>query len=426
MRTTTALNAAGETDPGLQRDVNEDRFHVDVSRGLFIVVDGVGGQAAGGKAADVAMEMLRSRLERETGAVVDRIREAITVANNEIHRAAATRPEWKGMACVLTVAVVEEHRATIGHVGDTRLYCLRSGQIDKITRDHSPVGEREDAQEISESEAMRHPRRNEVYRDVGSERHAVDDPDFIDVHEIPFGPDEALLLCSDGLTDLVESTTIYQIVRRLAGQPAQVAKALVQAAKKGDLEAFSELVRRYDRNVFRIAQHITHNEEDAQDVVQDAFLKAYQNLDQFQGNSKFYTWLVRIAVNEALMKLRRRRPERTVSLDEEVKTEEDSLPREVADWSPNPEQQYNQAELREILSKTIQGLPPGFRTVFVLRDVEGLSTEETAEALDLSIPAVKSRLLRARLQLRERLSRYFQRRDGGNGAQKHESGDGTQ
>ena len=209
-------------------------------------------------------------------------------------------------------------------------------------------------------------------------------------------------------------------------EPVSDELTLVQAAKSGDVSAFEGLVRRYDRNVFRIAQHITQNREDAEDVVQDAFLKAYSNLAQFQGQSKFYTWLVRIAVNEALMKLRRRRPERTVSLDEEVKTEEDSLPREVADWSPNPEQQYNQAELREILSKTIQGLPPGFRTVFVLRDVEGLSTEETADALDLSIPAVKSRLLRARLQLRERLSRYFQRRDGGNGAQKHESGDGTQ
>lgn len=209
-------------------------------------------------------------------------------------------------------------------------------------------------------------------------------------------------------------------------EPVSDELTLVQAAKSGDVSAFEELVRRYDRNVFRIAQHITQNREDAEDVVQDAFLKAYSNLAQFQGQSKFYTWLVRIAVNEALMKLRRRRPERTVSLDEEVKTDEDSVPREVADWSPNPEQQYSQAELREILSKTIQGLPPGFRTVFVLRDVEGLSTEETAEALELSIPAVKSRLLRARLQLRERLSRYFQRRDGGNGARKRESGDGTQ
>src|ERR1017187_8823572 len=198
-------------------------------------------------------------------------------------------------------------------------------------------------------------------------------------------------------------------------QPISEEMQLVRRAKRGDDQAFEELVRRYDRNVFRIAQHITQNREDAEDVVQDAFLKAYTNLKQFQGQSKFYTWLVRIAVNEALMKLRRRRPERMVSLDEDVKTEEDSVPREVAVWSPNPEQQYNQAEFREILTKTIQGLPATFRTVFVLRDVEGLSTEETAEALDLSIPAVKSRLLRARLQLRERLNKYFKNRTGGDG-----------
>src|SRR5436190_17749880 len=204
-------------------------------------------------------------------------------------------------------------------------------------------------------------------------------------------------------------------IQQKVTEPVSDELALVQSAKGGDVSAFEGLVRRYDRNVFRIAQHITQNREDAEDVVQDAFLKAYSNLNQFQGQSKFYTWLVRIAVNEALMKLRRRRPERTVSLDEEVKTEDDSVPREVADWSPNPEQQYNQVELREILSKTIQGLPPGFRTVFVLRDVEGLSTEETASALDLSVPAVKSRLLRARLQLRERLGRYFQKRESGDG-----------
>src|SRR5579883_2594567 len=206
-------------------------------------------------------------------------------------------------------------------------------------------------------------------------------------------------------------------------EPAPVTEelVLVNAAKAGDVGAFEELVRLYDRNVFRIAQHITQNREDAEDVVQEAFLKAYENLSQFQGQSKFYTWLVRIAVNEALMKLRRRRPERMVSLDEEVRTEEDSMPREIADWSPNPEQQYNQAELKDILGKTVQGLPPSFRTVFVLRDVEGLSTEETAEALNLSIPAVKSRLLRARLQLRERLSRYFQKR--GNGTNNAKPGD---
>src|SRR5215471_2935748 len=193
--------------------------------------------------------------------------------------------------------------------------------------------------------------------------------------------------------------------------------ALVQAAKQGDVGAFEQLVKRYDRNIFRIAQHITQNREDAEDVVQDAFLKAYENLDQFQGNSKFYTWLVRIAVNEALMRLRKRRNDRTVSLDEDVETEDGSIPREVADWAPNPEQLYGQSELSDILRRTIQGLSPGFRTVFVLRDVEGMSTEETAEMLGLSVPAVKSRLLRARLQLRERLAKYFKSKRGGDGRQ---------
>ncbi|MEO6119202.1 MAG: RNA polymerase sigma factor [Terriglobales bacterium] len=189
--------------------------------------------------------------------------------------------------------------------------------------------------------------------------------------------------------------------------------ALVNAAREGDMHAFEQLIQKYDRNVFRIAQHITQNREDAEDVVQDAFLKAYRNLNKFQGNSKFYTWLVRIAVNEALMRLRKRKADKTVSMDEDVETEDGSMPREVADWSPNPEQLFGQSELGDILEKTIQGLPSSFRTVFVLRDVEGLSTEETAEMLGLSVPAVKSRLLRARLQLRERLNRYFKKNKNG-------------
>jgi serine/threonine protein phosphatase PrpC len=232
MQTISTLRAAGDTDPGLRRTVNEDRFHVDVARGLFVLVDGIGGQAAGGRAADVALTMLRTRLERETGPTADRIREAITIANNEIHRVASLRPEWTGMACVLTVAVVGDQVATIGHVGDTRLYKLRGDGIEKVTRDHSPVGEREDSNEISEIEAMRHRRRNEVYRDVGSEPHEQSDPDFIDLLEIPFESDAALLLCSDGLTDLVESAMINQIVAQLAGRPHDVVNALIEAANQ--------------------------------------------------------------------------------------------------------------------------------------------------------------------------------------------------
>src|SRR5262245_52344952 len=230
MRTVHALIAAGQTDPGRQREVNEDRFYCDTARGLFIVIDGVGGQAAGGRAADIALSTLRKRLERETESVAERVRKAIASANNEIYRVARTRPEWNGMACVLTVAVVDNGRVTIGHVGDTRLYKRSSHSIEKITRDHSPVGEREDSKEISELQAMRHPRRNEVYRDVGSEHHTSADPEFIDIEEIPFEADSALLLCSDGLSDLVDSVTIANVIDRSAGDPEAVAQTLIATA----------------------------------------------------------------------------------------------------------------------------------------------------------------------------------------------------
>lgn len=187
---------------------------------------------------------------------------------------------------------------------------------------------------------------------------------------------------------------------------------LVAQSRKGDGEAFSTLVNQYDRNIYRLAMNITGNREDAEDVLQEAFLKAYTNLDRFQGNSRFYTWLVRIAVNEALMKLRKRRGDRSVSLDEPVTTDDNQvMPREIEDWDDNPEERYAKTELQRIVNEAIEGLEPQFRMVVVLRDVEQLSTEETAELLDLSVPAVKSRLLRGRLKLRERLNKYFRRRE---------------
>lgn len=186
--------------------------------------------------------------------------------------------------------------------------------------------------------------------------------------------------------------------------------ALVARAKAGDAGAFSDLVSHYDRRIFRMAKQITQNDDDAEDVLQETFLKAYTHLDNFQGNSKFYTWLVRIAVNEALMKLRKRRSDRTVPLDEPIDTGEDEVPREIAVWDENPEESYSREELGNILEQAIESLKPAYRTVFVLRDIEELSIEETAEALGLSISAVKSRLLRARLQLREKLTRLFRRK----------------
>lgn len=194
-------------------------------------------------------------------------------------------------------------------------------------------------------------------------------------------------------------------------QPSTIVKddegALVAAAKAGDAASFSELVTRYERKILRLAQNITQNREDAEDVMQEAFLKAYTHLANFQGDSRFYTWLVRIAVNEALMKLRKRRGGKEVSLDEPVETDDDLVPREVADWGPLPDQRYERAQMNAILSEAIEKLEPEFRVVFVLRDVEELSTDETAKLLGLSVPAVKSRLLRARLRLRQKLNRFF-------------------
>src|ERR1039457_3345447 len=175
---------------------------------------------------------MRARLERQTGTAEERIREAITVANNEILHAAATNPEWHGMACVLTIAVAENGRAIIGHVGDSRLYKVRQGEVRKITHDHSPVGEREDSRQISEADAMRHPRRNEVYRDVGSQEHSPDDPNFIELLNIPFEPDSALLLCSDGLSDQVTSAEILRTVLANAGHPGGAVHELVEAANR--------------------------------------------------------------------------------------------------------------------------------------------------------------------------------------------------
>src|SRR5690242_18350829 len=128
---------------------------------------------------------------------------------------------------------------------------------------------------------------------------------------------------------------------------------LVAQSREGDTRAFGELVRRYEGKIFRLAQHITNNREDAEDVLQETFLKAYEHLDQFQGNSKFYTWIVRIAVNQALMKLRRRKTDKSVSLDDTIDTGEDTVTREIAAWDEDPEQRFTREEINEILSSAV-------------------------------------------------------------------------
>ena len=187
--------------------------------------------------------------------------------------------------------------------------------------------------------------------------------------------------------------------------------ALVHAIRGGDVAAFEQLVKRYDSKLLRIARNVTHNSEDAEEAVQEAFLKVYQKLDQFQGHAKFSTWLIRITLNESLMKLRKQRATLKQLVDNDVDADSDSERRQfdVADWVPNPEMLYRASEFREILITSLQRLSPALKVVFVLRDIEEHSLRETSEILNLTETAVKTRLSRARLQLREDLSKYFKK-----------------
>lgn len=192
---------------------------------------------------------------------------------------------------------------------------------------------------------------------------------------------------------------------------------LVVASKRGDVSAFEELVTRYDRKLFRVAQSVTHNPEDAKEVVQTAFFKAYQNLSRFQGNAKFSTWLIRITLNESFMKLRKQRAVSEESMNDDHRVEDAPKTHvsrsrvlvDVSDWATSPESLYSRVEFRRILRKTLRKLRPALRVVFVLRDIEGHSIVETSGILNLTTTAVKTRLSRARLQLREELTPYFKK-----------------
>ena len=182
---------------------------------------------------------------------------------------------------------------------------------------------------------------------------------------------------------------------------------LVARLQAGDQAAYAQLVEEHASQVYRLALRMMGNEADAEDVLQETFLSAFKSIDRFQARSSLSTWLYRIASNAALMRLRRKEPEQ-VSVDEPVEREDgDQVPRQFFDFCCLPEEDLLRDEAREEMARAVEELPPSLRSVVILRDIEGLSTEDTASALDLSISAVKSRLMRARLKLRERLSVYF-------------------
>ncbi len=182
-------------------------------------------------------------------------------------------------------------------------------------------------------------------------------------------------------------------------------KDLVRQAQRGDEDAFAELVHRHEHRVYSLALGMLHNPADAEDVLQETFISALRGLSTFRGDASFATWLYRIAYNATLMKLRKESP--AFSLDETIEGDENNMPRELTDWSHDPVDAALNAETRAVMDDAIAALPPAARAVFIMRDVDGLSTEETAAALGISVEAVKVRLHRARLALREHLAPYF-------------------
>lgn len=184
---------------------------------------------------------------------------------------------------------------------------------------------------------------------------------------------------------------------------------LVIHAQAGDTRAFDDLVRRYQDRAYRLCFKILRNEDDASEALQDTFLSAFKGLKNFKAESTFSTWLYRIATNASLMKYRKRR-DGHVSYEQSQSTSEDSEPMAIADWSAQPLEELLDAETRELLSAEVDLLPENERTVFVLRDIMEQSNADVANELGLSVAAVKSRLHRARVHLRDRMNRYFRER----------------
>ncbi|MDB5241357.1 MAG: serine/threonine protein phosphatase [Spirosoma sp.] len=247
----TSLRIAGKTDVGQHRQDNQDTFVTlplwsdhDV---LLVVIDGVGGYAGGAQAAALAKDSIVQYMAAPTGDTLTMLREAVVHANNQIVRQRQQDPALARMCCVLTAAVADPDagRLLFVHVGDTRLYRFRHQQLEKLTRDHSMVGLREDANQLSEREAMSHPRRNEILRDVGSMAHRVDDPDFLESGETDFLPGDGLLLCSDGLTDMLNRAEVTDVLTQPLSVEEQVVELIRQANEQGGHDNITVVLAQY-------------------------------------------------------------------------------------------------------------------------------------------------------------------------------------
>lgn len=185
----------------------------------------------------------------------------------------------------------------------------------------------------------------------------------------------------------------------------------LEALRSGDRTEFARLLEAYSGQIYRLGMKMLNNPQDAEDVLQETFIKAFNNIDRFEGRSKISTWLYRIASNEALMLLRKRKVQ-ILSVDEPLIGDDDPAesPQEIVDWCCLPEDELMSTESQAVLDRSVSQLPESLRVVFLLRDIEGLSTRETAEVLEMTETAVKTRLSRARMRLRELLSTYYSER----------------
>ncbi|MCY7360401.1 MAG: protein phosphatase 2C domain-containing protein, partial [Rudanella sp.] len=255
MTTSDVLTFAGQTDVGRHRKDNQDTFISrplwSVNDALLVVIDGVGGYAGGAEAAAVASESIEQYMATPTGDTLTMLQEAVIHANNQIVTKKYNSPELARMCCVLTAAVanVETRKLLFVHVGDTRLYRFRAGQLTKLTHDHSLVGVREDANQLTEREAMKHPRRNEILRDVGTMTHRVDDPEFLESGETDFLPGDNLLLCSDGLTDMLTRDQITDVLMQSLLPGEQITELIREANEQGGQDNITVVVAHYPATI---------------------------------------------------------------------------------------------------------------------------------------------------------------------------------
>lgn len=244
------LRLTGLTDVGRRRIDNQDTFICTTlwseSCALLAVIDGVGGYVGGDRAAAIAKESIEQYMATPKGDPLSMLREAVVYANNQISAHRQQDPRLVHMCCVLTAAVVDCQLGQLyfAHVGDTRLYRYRQGTLEKLTHDHSAVGAQEDAKELTESEAMQHPRRNEILREVGLKARRVDDPDFLESGQTDFQPGDQVLLCSDGLTDMVRQKQIEEVLSQALSPDAQVAELIRLANQQGGHDNITAVIAR--------------------------------------------------------------------------------------------------------------------------------------------------------------------------------------